>query len=92
MLGAVECVFKIVTDYSTNQNEFALVKDKCHEAIKKAQSLNYSDFYVKDPNTLIYQNKFYINLSPQYCSCPRFIDVEACKHHVGHCNETCLST
>jgi hypothetical protein len=46
MLGAVECVFKIVTDYSTNQGEFALVKDKCHEAIKKAQSLNSSDFLV----------------------------------------------
>jgi hypothetical protein len=31
MLGAVECIFKIVTDYSTNQGEFALDKDKCHE-------------------------------------------------------------
>ena len=35
MLGAVECVFKIVTDYSTNQGHFALAKDKCNEAIER---------------------------------------------------------
>jgi len=85
MLGAVECVFKIVTDYSTNQGDFALAKDKCNEAIRKAQTLNSNDFYVQDPNTLIYQNKYYINLAPRYCSCPRFIDVGTCKHHVGAC-------
>ena len=28
MLGAVECIFKIVVDYSTNHGDFAIVKDK----------------------------------------------------------------
>ena len=52
---------------------------------KKAQSLKHNDFYIQDSNTLIYQNKYYINLFPRYCSCPHFIDVGACKHHVGAC-------
>ena len=85
MLGAVECIFKIVVDYSTNHGDFAIVKDKWNDAIKKAQSLNPRDFYVQDSNTVIYQNKYYINLCPRYCSCPRFIDVGTCKHHVGAC-------
>ena len=85
MLGAVECMFKIVLDYSTNQGTFAIFKDKCSEEIKKAQSLKPNDFYIQDSNTLIYQNKYYINLFPRYCSCPHFIDVGACKHHVGAC-------
>ncbi len=53
MLGAVDCMFKIVTDYSTNQGDFASVKDKCNRTIKKAQTLNPNDFFVQDANTLI---------------------------------------
>jgi len=85
MLGAVDCMFKIVTDYSTNQGDFATVKDKCNQTIKKAQTLNPNDFYVQDANTLIYQSKYYINLFPRYCSCPCFIDIGTCKHHVAAC-------
>ena len=85
MLGAVECMFKIVTDYSTNQGDFALFRAKCNETIKKAQSLKPNDFYVQDANTLIYQSKYYINLFPRYCSCPNFIDIGTCKHHVAAC-------
>ena len=38
MLGAVDCMFNIVTDYSTNHGDFATVKDKCNQTIKKAQT------------------------------------------------------
>ena len=85
ILGAVDCMFKIVTDYSANQGEFATVKARCNQTIRKAQTLNPNDFYVQDANTLIYQSKYYINLFPRYCSCPCFIDNGTCKHHVGAC-------
>ena len=26
-----------------------------------------------------------INLFPRYCSCPNFIDIGTCKHHVAAC-------
>ena len=65
MLRAVECMFKIVTDYYTNLDNFALFRAKCNETIKKAQP---NDFYVQDANTLIYKNKYYINLFSRWAS------------------------
>ncbi len=66
MLRAVECM--LVTDYSTNKGDFALFRAESNETIKKAQSLKPNDFYVQDSNTLIYQNKYYINLTLFYAT------------------------
>ena len=44
------------TDYSTNHGEFAFVKNKCNDAIKEAQSLNFNDFYGQN---LTLEHSFY---------------------------------
>ena len=86
MLGAVEtCMFKIVIDYSTNQGDFALFKEKRNQIIKEARELNQSDFIKQDLNTVIYKNKYYLTLNPRYCSCSNFKDVGICRHYVGAC-------